>query len=236
MNTPRGPVAEDCRFCEYLPDPQTAFQVAELLEDGDILVKPGLGMQMPGYFLTITPEHVTSFAQLDTGRLARIDEAVTEFEDKVGPLFGTYFRVEHGSDNITVCGAGACMEHAHQHEIPGDDIGSHILKQLPWKEIGKFENLADFAGEPYIYLGHAGMHYVVANPALPGQWARRQVAQVRGLDSWDWALEPGNQELSDTHASIARNIPGRYERFKSHPLVLEHLAKYPPQVIEGDNA
>jgi hypothetical protein len=141
--------------------------------------------------------------------------------------------VEHGSDEITECGSGGCIIHAHQHLIPADgEVGEHIQGQLPWQPLDKYEDIRGFQGAPYIYLGRAAMgdkaarHYVVPNPQLPGQWVRRQVAHVLGLTiretygercfeedigDGDWLLHPAPLNLSLT-MMLLRVVPRGRER------------------------
>ncbi len=216
----------DCTFCDILVEPATAFDVGEPIGEDGLTVVPSLGMIVPGYLLALTDKHLTSFAQLSLEELGRMDAAVTEVESQLSPLFGNYFRMEHGSDNLDQCGSGGCMEHAHLHLIPADDdVGVHIQDQLPWQQIGSYEDLADFEGEPYIYLGRLASHYVLPNPFLPGQWARRKIAEVRQLESFDWALDPEPQNLAETFARI-QTLPAGFENFKNHTLVNDHLATH----------
>ena len=176
------------------------------------MLKPALGMLVPGYLLAITRDHHTSFAQLDRQRLSAINQRLNLYESMLEERFGRYFRVESGSDSITTHGSGGCIDHAHMHLIPADeDVGLHIQEQLPWQQLDSYEDLAEFRDNPYIYLGRLAMHYVVPDPRLHGQWARRQVATVRGLEEWDWAVDPGEDEL---HATL--------ERLEDFPLAIFH--------------
>jgi len=63
-----------CGFCEQLKDPQTLFEInSPIDEPGDVVLKPDLGMMMPGHLLAVTAEHHTSFAQLGYNRLKTVD-------------------------------------------------------------------------------------------------------------------------------------------------------------------
>lgn len=192
--------AEECAFCDDTQEPESQFSISSpLTDEGDVFLKPALGMLMPGYLLAITREHLTSFAQLDKARLAAIDQRLNLYEKPLAERFGRYFRIESGSDNLKDCGSGGCIEHAHIHLMPADeDAGQYIQEQLPWEQLDRYEDLAEFRGHPYIYLGRLASHYVVPDPRLHSQWARRQVASVRGLEHWDWALDPGFDELRVT--------------------------------------
>lgn len=227
MSNPNALLQEDCTFCDILVEPVTAFDVNEPIGDGNVALVPSLGMIVPGYLHAVTRNHVTSFAQLLSEELSEIDSAVGEAVSRLTPLFGNYFRMEHGSDNLHECGTGGCMEHAHLHLIPADDdVGGHVMNQLPWQQIDSYEALTDFKGEPYIYLGRLAAHYVVPNPDLPGQWARRQIAEERHLENFDWAVDFDPEQLSETFMRI-RTLPAGFLNFKDHPLTVEHLARYP---------
>lgn len=185
-------------------------------------------MLIPGYLLTVTNEHMTSLANIDRDKLADIDESLTKAERELEPIFGSYFRLEHGSDNITFCGSGGCIDHAHQHLVPADeDVGEHISKQLAWERLDTFEDLTDFKGKPYIYLGRQGVHYVVSQPELPGQWGRRQITEIReGQKPWDWAVYSGDIELAATLKGIKR--APKFQAFKNSALMDAHLSQYGP--------
>jgi diadenosine tetraphosphate (Ap4A) HIT family hydrolase len=194
----------DCPFCDLSDKPKSPFDVNEQIGEGNISAMPALGMLMPGYLLAVTKEHKTSFSQLGGDELVETDRSLQNYLSYLSNFFGTYVQVEHGSDNISACGSGGCIEHAHQHLIPDLAVGEHMQKQLPWQQLDRYEDLVDFRGQPYIYLGKLGMHYILSDPQLPGQWTRRQIAEVWGLDSWDWALGQGAINLVVTLAKMKK--------------------------------
>lgn len=200
VNQSRETEALECPFCELKAQRVAKFDfVASISKGEEVLLTPDRAMLVPGHLLAITKSHLTSFAQLGRNMLREIDESLRGLEGTLAPVFGRYFRLEHGSDNITGNGAGACIDHAHIHLIPGDeDVGDNIQRQLPWQELERYEDLNEFKGYPYIYLGRLATHYVVPDPRLPGQWVRRQVAAVRGLEQWDWAIVDSTAELMET--------------------------------------
>lgn len=198
-----------CEFCTKGEQPLLAYDFGSTLGNGNVVLKPALGMLIPGYFLTVTRKHLTSFAQLPAEALAEIDDTLTKSEEYLAPKFGEYFRVEHGSDNVTTCGSGGCIDHAHQHLVPAMDVADHAQELLPWQQLDDFTDITQFAGEPYIYMGRQGEHYVVPNPDLPSQWIRRQIAEVRGLEHWDWAVYEGATELFETLLKLGSFPVGR---------------------------
>lgn len=225
-----GPLDPGCPFCDIGQGKERSlFDRAQPIGNGKFYLTPTVGMMLPGYFLVATRSHDTSFAQRGEGDLALIDHELTRVTDRLRRCFGSYFRLEHGSDNVTECGSGGCLDHAHTHLAPADeDVGEYMLRQLPWQEIDSYTELREFRGEPYIYLGRSAIqgeqerHYVVSNPNLPGQWVRRQIAAVRGSttrefygerifestigEDADWALHPAAENLSLTMVFL-RAVP-----------------------------
>jgi diadenosine tetraphosphate (Ap4A) HIT family hydrolase len=192
----------NCPFCDLPDEPAIPYNVRRPVDGGDVSIMTGLGMLMPGHLLTVTKEHLTSFAQMDREWLKEFNESLQKHLEYLSKFFGTYVTVEHGSDNIDRYGSGGCIVHAHQHLIPDLEVGEHMQEQLPWEQLDSYEDLAELRGRPYIYLGKLGMHYAVANPKLQGQWTRRQIAEVRGLDNWDWMLEQGAFNLIATFVKL----------------------------------
>lgn len=195
---------EGCPFCISSKDSRVPFdEEFPFDEHEDLAIKPDLGMLMPGHLLVITQAHLTSFAQLDRERLSTIDEQLSLYEPALASSFGNYFRIEHGSDNLRAHGSGGCIEHAHIHLIPADeDAGPYIQAQLPWEQLDQYDDLVELRDRPYIYLGRSSMHFVIPDPNLSGQWARRQVAAVRGLEQWDWALFNADDDLRITYEAL----------------------------------
>lgn len=223
---------DECVFCDVLIEPKTAFDISVPLDDTEVSLKPALGMLMPGYLLTVTNDHMTSFANMDRGKLAEIDESLTKTERELESIFSSYYRLEHGSDNVTFCGSGGCIDHAHQHLVPADeDVGEYISKQLAWERLDTFEDLTDFKGKPYIYLGRQGVHYVVSEPELPGQWGRRQIGKVREIEHWDWAAYSGDIELALTLKGVQRTP--RFQAFKNNPVIDARLSRH-ASIIETE--
>lgn len=197
-------MAENDPFCGLVDQPESPFDVSQLTGESGMSLLPALGMMMPGYFLAAPREHITSFAQWDSERLAQADSELARHEDYLGKRFGAYFRVEHGSDNLEACGSGGCIDHAHVHLIPDEEgkISEHVQQALPWQQLEGYGELAKFRGAPYIYLGRLGLHYVLPDPALPGQWIRRQIAAVKGHEIWDYALDRGDINLLETFVRL----------------------------------
>jgi diadenosine tetraphosphate (Ap4A) HIT family hydrolase len=193
-----------CPFCNLSDSPKSPFDVNEQIGNCNVSMVPALGMLMPGYLLAVTNEHITSFAQLGKGNLTEVNKSMQDYQDYLATFFGTYVRIEHGSDNIIECGSGGCIDHAHQHLVPDLEVSNFIQGKLPWQQLSCYEDIADFRGHPYIYLGKLGLHFVVADPKLPGQWTRRQIAEVMGLDNWDWALGQGALNLLITFAKLKK--------------------------------
>jgi diadenosine tetraphosphate (Ap4A) HIT family hydrolase len=224
--TETNPTDMSCVFCDPPEETVSPFELSQPLGAGNIAAKAALGMLMPGYMLTVSQRHITSFGQLEPDALREVDTTLTEYEYD-NQRFGQYLRFEHGSDGIDHCsaGAGACIDHAHQHLIPAPDVAEYILSKdhpdkdkLDWQQLDTFENIIDLRGTPYMYMGYAGMHYVVENPGVPSQWIRRLVTKLHPEHvpngNWDWFSDPGTNQLMLTLLNQLRSgLPiarGRY--------------------------
>lgn len=197
--TGSAPDGEECEFCDASAENFSAFDIT--LPLGEVGLKPALGMLVPGYLLVVTKEHMTSFAQMGGDGLKEAGLKLDAFESSAGVIFqDDYFRLEHGSDNVESCGfgSGACVTHAHQHLVPGRKAAERMRTTLDWRDIGRYDNLADFQGEPYLYLGYDKKHFIVPKPRVVSQWGRRIIAKTYGQEVWDWALYNGAAQLATT--------------------------------------
>jgi hypothetical protein len=182
----------ECVFCDIQQQPQSPSDVITQLADGYTFLVPALGMIVPGNYLHVAQQHVTSFAQLDAATLGETYQNRQAALGHLSKIFGDYVVVEHGSDGLkdTELGAGACIDHAHAQLIPDGDgrVRRRMHAQLGWTPLAKPEDLTAYAGRPYIYMGHDDLHYAIPEPHLTSQWARKQTAEALGLPAYDWAL------------------------------------------------
>lgn len=224
--TENNPTDEPCAFCDPPLDMQevSTFDFAVPIVSGQIAVKLTLGTMRPAYLLGVTREHTTSFAQLNPGLLAEVDQAFTEIEQRTLARLGlspfgrkqtyeSYVRLEHGSDNVDSCGlgAGACVTHAHQHFIPATGKTADMMLDdahgIAWQKLDSYQDLAQLRGEPYLYVGHEGSHYAAPSPGVVSQWGRRIIAQEDRHANWDWAVSHGILNLMHSLHALGWQMP-----------------------------
>ncbi len=204
----------DCELCSTQDSPENiADAYWPINASGDVGFKIDGSPLAAGHILAVTKAHLTSFAQLSPSELTEVDARLTEHEGELAEIFGDYFRLEHGSDNVrSYGGSGGCIDHAHIHLVPAEeDVGPVLQDQLPWQRLDSLKDLAWFRNRPYIYLGRLAAHYVVPEPKLAGQWVRRQTAAIRGIDVWDWALSKNDSKVLETMSRIGETGLGVFQ-------------------------
>jgi hypothetical protein len=202
----------DCAFClpaiefDMFPDHVIRWPLRGALGD-EVAIKTAVGMLCVGNILTTTTEHYTSFAglgnYLGAGAMRELNIELDTISDYWGErLDDDYFRTEHGSDGGI---KGACIEHAHQQWFPGKKIGEKILSLLEWRELSSYDEIIEYHGSPYLYLGFLKRHYIIPNPDIRSQWVRMQVARElakndpsRDPNHYDWFTFDGGKYLERT--------------------------------------
>lgn len=234
--TDPNPTVDPCVFCDA-PERSagvSAFSIA--LSLGDVALKPARGMLRPCYFLAVSKKHVTSFSQLGRASLDEVNRSLAHIEKGIAEMpimkaanYDSFMRVEHGSDNVRAScrGAGACIDHAHQHLVPClPETLERVLcadKSISWLAIDSYDDIADFAGRPYMYVGGRTGHYVAPDPELPGQWVRRIISREDGRpDEWDWGVFPRGLNLISTIVNTGMQPHGTM-------LIDEHSAEFYPR-------
>ncbi|HCR70141.1 MAG TPA: hypothetical protein DIW23_01755 [Anaerolineae bacterium] len=143
-----------------------------------------------GHLLIISRDHKTSFSEM----LSQEKEEFTWIIENVNDIFSrkyaapTFF--EHGSSG-QISRAGACVDHAHLHIIPGFyDLASKIKIDFP--NLKEFPSLFDafeaHYGKPYILIAEPDrMVNAVEAQICPNQYLRSVVSKAAGnSDRWHW--------------------------------------------------
>lgn len=205
---------DPCAYCLNIPgvgpEPQdVAPNLFEqpISETTNAVIVPDLGMLVPGCFLTVSKQHVFSYAHFSRKQLDELEHYVHTVTDRLGQLFGEYFIFEHGACERSVTSYGGCITHAHLHLTPAArQAGSQILSSLDFEEISRFSAVASQTDDSYALLGLGKRYFLARNPKLPGQWIRRVVVESLNLTRhWDWAVEFGESELETTLEVLARD-------------------------------
>jgi diadenosine tetraphosphate (Ap4A) HIT family hydrolase len=190
------PESPDCPFCSFNLSSSSDPHDLVLAAGPRVKLLPALGMLVPGHLLVVTDEHFLSMADLDENTLARVSTWLSEIENILSQVFGSYMRFEHaGSANGC---SSACVDHAHIHLLPVGDIFAEKVKvALDWQSLSTYKALYEHAQHGYAYLGIAEEHFVYSG-YLESQWIRRRVGDYLGRDDWDWCLTRDKGELQKT--------------------------------------
>jgi diadenosine tetraphosphate (Ap4A) HIT family hydrolase len=188
-----------CPFCPVnLATSTSPFDQVLAVGPYETKVIPALGMLLPGYLLLGAENHVPSFAYFDQDQLGLIDEWLEDLTSELTARFERpYVVAEHGA--CSYGNAGGCVIHAHLHLVPAPPgLVDALLKDQEWTRIRGMADLVAQRDQPYVFLRCDEGHFVSPNPPVPSQWIRRMVADVIGTEVWDWALDPGLNELRVT--------------------------------------
>jgi diadenosine tetraphosphate (Ap4A) HIT family hydrolase len=143
-----------------------------------------------GHVLIITDRHMSSLAGLSKTEREKLRVVKRDAESKLRDVYGPITYFEHGAESFARH-AGACIDHAHLHLVPGDvDIFPLVAHDYPNVEsFTSYENaLESLAGRPYLLFGRdTGPVYGAHAPACSTQYLRRLVSQAAGSKAaWNW--------------------------------------------------
>jgi hypothetical protein len=192
-----GPIGgiETCRLCTFVVrgDSRSEFD-RHWLANEEFILTPALGMFVPGYFLVTSKSHRLAIAPISNSFQALYDETLG-----LRRPFGDYMAFEHAT-SLSAPRAGPCISHAHAHLLPvSESCFEFVLESIPGAKTGNWSDAMDLADEGYVYLSYRGRSFVAsAGTRIRGQWLRRKVAEFLAIDSWDWSLYYGQDELRQT--------------------------------------
>jgi diadenosine tetraphosphate (Ap4A) HIT family hydrolase len=143
-----------------------------------------------GHLLIMSRAHRLSFYQVASESPDEFDRVVEDvsriFAQKYQPP--TFF--EHGSSDGTAR-AGACVDHAHLHVIPGYyNLVPRIRLDFP--DLIEYSTLSEALsaqqGKPYLLVAEPGQKvYATEAKICPNQYLRSVVSQAVGAaDRWHW--------------------------------------------------
>lgn len=143
-----------------------------------------------GHLLIVPDRHVSSLAGLPRPERDELHAVKCEAESKLRKAYGPIMFFEHGAESFARH-AGACIDHAHLHLIPGDiDILPHVARDYPdVKAFTSYDDVLDsLAGEAYLMFGRdAGPAYGAPAPTCATQYLRRLVSQAAEVGTvWNW--------------------------------------------------
>lgn len=190
----------DCVFCDMAEDGASVhwqFLLGE--EQGTDVLRRGNEYSIaldtapivPGHMLVIPKGHYTSMAQVPVSYWPELEDHKGWVKRLLNQKYSesvSFF--EHGAGDI-VRRAGACVDHAHLHVVPGDYNIEPILRRS-YPNLRLFGNQADafdfFGKQPYIYLENSsGKIYGAEAPECSSQFLRRLFAAAAGKPQrWNW--------------------------------------------------
>lgn len=201
---------EDCA-CPLCPEHRFDFASrAGLPGPGSIIagddwfsLAPDVAPMVDGHLLLVSCEHIVSFGGLPPD----FDDAIARYTAFVSRLFGSVYAAppvffEHGGGSNGE--AGACIDHAHWHCIPGsaDVITSMVEARFGKGSPADVDVLRSLrlSNRNYLYLRYAsGEGRAFAVEMVPSQFFRQVLATTTHEEGWRW------RSALTTAASVTRH-------------------------------
>lgn len=194
----------DCEFCARLAQPagERPWYDFHILDQDDRFVTiPSLGALVPGYVLLVPRAHVFSMARLSPDDRAALAAYERRVSGRLAAAWAAPTLFEHGSCGTPAGTAGACVDHAHWHLVPGRHLPPGAVDGF--RPAASFEEIA--AGrhpDGYLALRQPSGEWSVRSRGRPqSQYFRRHIAAGLGVpDEWDYLAYP---RLDHVRATIA---------------------------------
>jgi diadenosine tetraphosphate (Ap4A) HIT family hydrolase len=143
-----------------------------------------------GHLLIITDRHMPSLGGLSKTERDELHAVKRDMESKLRKVYGPITYFEHGAESFTRH-AGACIDHAHLHLVPGDiDMLPRVARDYPNIEsfVSHKDALDSLAGRAYLMFGRdTGPAYGAHAPACATQYLRRLVSEAAESKAiWNW--------------------------------------------------
>ena len=211
-----------CSICAELGSNEDSLLAQLLAGDGIIsaiaqrtnnfAVIPSIGALVPGHSLVVPLSHESNVVVSASamGLTKELFETVDRHLVTLGQSFGKTFLIfEHGSTSF---GHSLCStEHGHLHILPLDQNAIDAVFQ----KLRKVADLIPFceleqraiASQDFIYVGGVDERwsytpaFFMPAKGIPSQYMRRIVAEVIGIESWNWKTEPSQNFVKLTIAS-----------------------------------
>jgi len=200
--------ADECFFCNIFSKKNNGLQSLKwydvpVLEESDFVAVPALGQIVPGYLLVAPRKHVFSIAQLNEssrknfyGFIKQVCKLQTELWDR--PII-----FEHGACHESKK-AGACINHAHWHLVPGN--WNILPPDIQAKKLSSFGEFIEQTNKQHPYLLFVDQNtnfYLAEGDGIPSQFFRRFLAAAVGKpDEWDYLVFPFFENIKQTLAQI----------------------------------
>jgi diadenosine tetraphosphate (Ap4A) HIT family hydrolase len=190
---------DDCPFCVILDDGRSPCwnllfndrPSGEIVQSGErasaILDTAPITR---GHLLIVPHEHVASLGKAKVQTQAEMMALKERSIEILTALYQPPTVLEHGAASFAR-NAGACVDHAHVHLVPGWFRLLDRLKQ-DYPDAQTFNNyedaLASFSGSPYIYCEEpSGKAYGAVAGRCQSQYLRRLASEAAGVgERWNW--------------------------------------------------
>ncbi|MBB5132639.1 diadenosine tetraphosphate (Ap4A) HIT family hydrolase [Thermocatellispora tengchongensis] len=191
--------AAECPFCALVSDgrspvwahlfPGTEHDEVILASESFLAVLDTAPLA-EGHVLIVSKAHLTSLAALPESEREELALMRRAVQDRLRAEYGPFTYFEHGAASFARH-AGACIDHAHLHLVPGRcDLLPHVARDHPGIEsFPEYEQALDhFAGRAYlIFARDFDPVFGVDAPACATQYLRRVMTRAGGSKQlWNW--------------------------------------------------
>lgn len=195
-------IENKCVFCEnnrfaYHKKIGLRYDNAIIYEDENLYITPDISPVVLGHYLIITKKHIHGYANASEEILESLEKAIVFLKKEVYKNT-TITMFEHGA--IKDGTAGASIDHAHLHVVPGtysklfelvDHEGLHVKKILYTEAALKM--LADKS--PYLWVTSNGQSWLYIVDKLPSQFLRNLfMSMVTTSYDYNWREQYDNKE------------------------------------------
>lgn len=204
----------NCSFCEELDDSHEGLfykKIGEKIgEEKRIIftssnwnIMPTIGSFVPGYLLIVSNKHILSAGHAPIDSIFELENIIKKVKQAIFKKYNKKSIVfEHGCYNITKRG-GCCVDHAHIHILPCDEIIiTKINPILKYKKIKSVVDLKDSIKnkKSYVYINDSDCaQYLIQGDLVPSQYMRQIIAKELGVfEKWDWRHHFGTRNIKET--------------------------------------
>lgn len=186
-------IDDDCPFCLLVDDDQSPCWTELGRSDAEVLWNSqdyalilDTAPLTEGHSLLVTKRHVTAM-----NLAANADRYWSLTTELIRNTYGAVTAFEHGALS-SKRNAGACVDHAHAHFVPGSFPNLSSMVRADYRELRAYPTRADalaaMRGQPYLLLESSdGLIECVPAPACSTQYLRRLMATCIGRpDRWNW--------------------------------------------------
>ena len=189
-----------CVFCKqnrffYHKQIGLKYDDAIVYEDDNVFVTPDISPVIKGHYLIITKNHIHGYANANEATMISLKKAIDYLKNKIYKSNEfTFF--EHGA--IEEGKAGASINHAHLHVLPGwHEISKIVDNTNVYTKKMRFtrDNFKEMAESyPYLWISNYHTSYLYSVDKLPSQFLRKIFMEAHETQyTYNWREEFDNQ-------------------------------------------